>query len=161
MGNRKKNGERSATSSSEELWDPAEEVAKKLVQAKGVIGAMMHMDDMDEIVREALWAAESLIEDAEKAFKEFRSSHPDLQPMATDKPTATPESESDAFELAHVVLSLPPRERALVERMLQMLKNWPPDRPLTYTEFLQIFEAAGASPADIARVSEAPKEVQS
>jgi hypothetical protein len=63
MGNRKKNGKRWATSSSEQssmrAWDLAEEVDKKLTQAKAVCGLMLHMKDMDELIEEAAWAAES------------------------------------------------------------------------------------------------------
>ena len=79
MGNRKKNGKRSATSSGEQssrAWNLAEEVAKKLTQAKAVCGVMMHMKDIDELIEESLWAAEGLIEDAEKAFKELRGMAP-------------------------------------------------------------------------------------
>ena len=76
MGNRKENGKRSLTSSSEDpsmrAWHLAEEVEKKLIQAKAVCGVMMHMKDMDELIGEAAWAAEGLIEDAETSFKELR-----------------------------------------------------------------------------------------
>jgi hypothetical protein len=45
MGNRKKNGKRSAPGSGEQTsraWDLAEEIEKKLIQAKAVCGVMMH-----------------------------------------------------------------------------------------------------------------------
>ncbi|MGI8426722.1 MAG: hypothetical protein ACR2M4_09050 [Actinomycetota bacterium] len=53
-------------------YDLCEELDKKLTQAKGVCGAMMHMNNIDAITGESLWALESLIEDAEKAFEELR-----------------------------------------------------------------------------------------
>jgi len=79
MGNRKKNGKRSATISSEQssrAWDLAEEIEKKLTHARAVCGVMIHMNDIDEVIEEALSAAEDLIEDAQKAFKELRGSAP-------------------------------------------------------------------------------------
>jgi hypothetical protein len=72
---------------------------------------------------------------------------------------------SETVDLFYMVESLSPRERAIIARMLVYMSNSPPGRSFTYTEFLQIFKAAGASPADIARVAgpvqEGPKEVQS
>jgi hypothetical protein len=37
---------------------------------------MMHMNNIDSLIGESLWAAEGLIEDAEKAFKELRGMAP-------------------------------------------------------------------------------------
>ena len=73
-------------------------------------------------------------------------------------------SHGQAVLYAHMVLSLPPREKAICERLLLCMKNWPAERSFTYAEFLQMFKAAGASPADIAlvgpRVQEGLKEKQ-
>ena len=71
-------------------------------------------------------------------------------------------SHGQALLFAHTVLSLPPREKALVERLLVCAKNWPPERSFTYAEFVQMCKAAGFTPADIAlvgpRVQEGLKE---
>jgi precorrin-6B methylase 1 len=48
-----------------------EEIEKKLAQAKSVCGVMMHMKDIDSLIADSLWTAESLIEDAEKAAREL------------------------------------------------------------------------------------------
>ena len=53
-------------------YDLCEEITKKLTQAKAVCGAMMSSAKADTIIADSLWAAESLIEDAEKAFDELR-----------------------------------------------------------------------------------------
>jgi len=62
-------------------------------------------------------------------------------------------SHGQAVLFAHTVVSLPPREKALVERLLICAKNWPPERSFTYAEFIQMCKAAGFTPADIARVA--------
>jgi hypothetical protein len=52
--------------------DLAEEIEKKLTRAKTLCGAMMQVTDIDSVIADSLWAAEGLVADAEKAFKELR-----------------------------------------------------------------------------------------
>jgi hypothetical protein len=56
--------------SSREL-DLHDEINRKLTQAKGICGALVHVNNIDAPIADSLWAAESLIEDAEKALEEL------------------------------------------------------------------------------------------
>jgi hypothetical protein len=56
--------------SSREL-DLHDEINRKLTQAKGICGALVHINNIDSLIADSLWAAESLIEDAEKALEEL------------------------------------------------------------------------------------------
>jgi hypothetical protein len=60
----------SGEQSSREL-DLHDEINRKLTQAKGICGAMVHINNIDSLIADSLWAAESLIEDAEKAVEEL------------------------------------------------------------------------------------------
>ena len=62
-------------------------------------------------------------------------------------------SHGEAVLFAHKVLSLPPREKAIIERMLVYASNraWP-DGPDRWPETERMMKAAGMTPAEIARV---------
>ncbi|MGH8590578.1 MAG: hypothetical protein ACREXX_14960 [Gammaproteobacteria bacterium] len=62
-----------------------EEIEKKLAQARSVCGLVMHMKDIDSLIADSLWTAESLIEDAGKAFGELK--------LIQYPPTSPPRSE--------------------------------------------------------------------
>jgi hypothetical protein len=72
MSKVKASAEATSDEQSSRGYDLCEEIDKKLTQAKGVCGALLSSAQADTIIADSLWAAESLIEDAEKAFEELR-----------------------------------------------------------------------------------------
>jgi hypothetical protein len=62
-----------ASPQSERGYDLCELLDKRITQAKGVCGAMMHMHNIDTVTGGALGALESLLDEAKKAFEELHS----------------------------------------------------------------------------------------
>jgi hypothetical protein len=64
--------EASPDEQSSRAYDLSEEIDKKLAQARGICGVMLHVQGIDQPIAESMSAAEDLIEDAQKAFTELR-----------------------------------------------------------------------------------------
>jgi hypothetical protein len=62
-----------ASPQSDRGYDLCDLLDKRITQAKGVCGAMLHMRNLDATTGEALGALESLLDETEKAFEELHS----------------------------------------------------------------------------------------